>query len=124
MFKGAQPQRGTEKSVGYDLKSNVEIVLKPFTPTKISTGLFIDMPEGYWAQICERSSLALKGIKVGGGIIDPDYTGEICVILMSVQEHLIKRGDKIAQLVFHPFHVFEDGNGKIRADGGFGSTGK
>lgn len=124
MFNGAQPTRGTDQSVGYDLKSNIQITLEPFTPTKIPTGLRINMPRGYWAQICERSSLALKGIKIGGGVIDADFTGEVHVILMSVQKHVVQRGDKIAQLVFHEMHVFEEGNGLERGEGGFGSTGK
>lgn len=124
MFSGEQAVRGTDESVGYDLKSNVSIVCEPFEPTKIPTGIYLEMPAGFWAKIEGRSSLGLKGVSILGGVIDPDYKGEIMVIVMSVKRIAFKRGDKIAQLVFHPFCVFEQGNGLERGKGGFGSTGK
>ena len=122
MFSGEELTRGSKFSVGYDIKSNVQIELKAHVPTAVPTGLYMRMPEGYWGKIEGRSSLALKGVQVLGGVIDPDYEGEIKVILMSVGNYSIKRGDKVAQMVFLPFTVFDDAEG-VRGDGGFGSTG-
>lgn len=123
MSLNAQLTRGTKESVGYDLKSNVQITLEPFTPTCIPTGIYMSMPKGYWGKIENRSSMSLKGVQVLGGVIDPDYTGEIKVILMSIKKYHVKRGDKIAQMVFLPFTVFDDQTDNVRGDGGFGSTG-
>lgn len=122
MYSSGNLERGTEFSVGYDIKSNVQIELKAFEPTAIPTGIFMRVPDGYWGKIEGRSSLAMKGIQVLGGVIDPDYEGEVKVILMSVRDYLIKRGDKVAQMVFLPFTVFDEATG-VRGDGGFGSTG-
>ena len=123
MFSGEELKRATRFSVGYDIKSNVQVTLKAHVPTAIPTGVYMKAPEGYWGKIEGRSSLALKGIQVLGGIIDPDYEGEVKVILMSVKDYLVKRGDKVAQLVFLPFTAFEEAEGE-RGDGGFGSSGR
>lgn len=122
MFSKGNLERGTEFSVGYDIKSNVQIELKAFEPTAIPTGIFMRAPDGYWGKIEGRSSLAMKGVQVLGGVIDPDYEGEVKVVLMSVSDYLIKRGDKVAQMVFLPFTVFDEAKG-VRGEGGFGSTG-
>lgn len=130
------PQYATLYSAGMDLKANLEepIVLKPLERMMIPTGLFIELPQGYEAQIRPRSGLAFKfGITVLNtpGTIDADYRGEIKVILinLSSQEFVIKSGERIAQMVVahhetvHWISV-EQLNESERGEGGFGSTGR
>lgn len=130
------PEYQTADSAGMDLKAVMEapVVLKPLERTLIKTGLFIELPGGYEAQIRPRSGLAYKqGITVlnSPGTIDADYRGEIGVILvnLSQEEVSIAPGERIAQMViaryeqaqWEPVEVLEESS---RGAGGFGSTGK
>ena len=126
----------TSASAGLDIRAFIEekLTLSPGERKLIKTGLFLEIPEGYEAQVRPRSGLALKnGITVlnSPGTIDADYRGEIGVILInhSSENFEINSGDRIAQLVFAKveqavWYETESLNETERGQGGFGSTGK
>ena len=130
------PNYGTYASAGMDLRANLEqsITLAPLQRTLIPTGLFIELPVGYEAQVRPRSGLAIKhGISVlnSPGTIDADYRGEICIILVNLSNDpfVIQHGERIAQMVVakHESVVWEEVevlNDTGRGEGGFGHTGK
>ena len=130
------PHYATEGSAGMDIRASINetITLKPLERTLVPTGLFMELPFGYEAQIRPRSGLAIKqGITClnSPGTIDNDYRGEIKIILINLsQEHQsINNGDRIAQMVIQKIEKAEMEPVTIlteteRADGGFGSTGK
>ncbi|MFP4024787.1 MAG: dUTP diphosphatase [Thiohalospira sp.] len=129
------PGYSTDHSAGMDLRANLKesVILKPLERKLIPTGLFIELPVGYEAQIRPRSGLALKkGLSVlnSPGTIDADYRGEICVILINLsnEDVTIESGERICQMVIAKHEqaellevelLNETGRGK----GGFGSTG-
>lgn len=130
------PHYSTEASAGMDLRANLDekIVLEPLERCLVKTGLFMELPVGYEAQVRPRSGLALKkGVTVLNtpGTIDADYRGEIGVILINLshQEFTIENGDRIAQMViakheqaqWQEVEILEESD---RGAGGFGSTGK
>ena len=129
------PEYATAGASGQDIRANLEkpLHLQPFERALIPTGLFIEIPDGYEAQIRPRSGLALKqGITClnAPGTIDADYRGEIKVILinLSQQEQVICHGDRIAQMIFHKvekgiWKQAEQLEDTKRNDGGFGHTG-
>src|SRR5690554_2890568 len=130
------PQYETKASAGLDLKANIDetITLKPLERTLVKTGLFIEIPEGYEAQVRPRSGLAFKNkitVLNAPGTIDADYRGEVGVILINLSNDAftIQPGDRIAQMVFAKFEQ-ADWNDvdalteTVRGEGGFGSTGK
>lgn len=128
------PKYQTPCAAGMDLYANLEVsvTLQPLQRKLVSTGLFIELPEGYEAQIRPRSGLALKnGITVLNtpGTIDADYRGEIGVILVNLSdtEFTVNDGDRIAQMVIakHECAVWEEVavlSDTDRGEGGFGST--
>jgi len=130
------PEYATEASAGMDLRANISdpIILKPLERHLIPTGLFIELPVGYEAQIRPRSGLAFKhGITVlnSPGTIDADYRGEIKVLLINLsnENFVINDGERIAQMVIAKhekidWHVVESLEETVRGSGGFGSTGK
>jgi dUTP pyrophosphatase len=130
------PEYATEHSAGIDLRANLSepVLMKPMERKLIPTGLFIELPEGYEAQIRPRSGLAIKkGITVlnSPGTIDADYRGEICVILinLSQEEFLVNDGERICQMVIARHEKAEwietdSLNETTRGAGGFGHTGK
>jgi dUTP pyrophosphatase len=132
----ALPAYETIASAGLDIRAFMDapIVLKPLERTLIKTGLFLEIPVGYEAQVRPRSGLALKnGITVlnAPGTIDADYRGEVGVILinLSSEDFEIQSGERIAQLVFAKVEqaswiVTESLSETERGEGGFGSTGK
>ncbi len=134
--KHAEPQYSTPHSAGMDLRANLNenIVLKPLQRELIPTGLFIELPVGYEAQVRPRSGLAIKhGVTVlnSPGTIDADYRGEIKVILINLSnsEFIIQDGERIAQLIISKhesaeWQVVESLEDTVRGEGGFGSTGK
>lgn len=134
--KHALPEYKTEGSAGMDLTANLEepIILKSLERKLIPTGLFLELPVGYEAQVRPRSGLAFKnGITVLNtpGTIDADYRGEIGVILvnLSQDEFVVQDGERIAQLVIAKHEVanwiqVEELDETSRGAGGFGSTGK
>lgn len=130
------PEYATALSAGMDLRANIEeaIILKPLDRKLVPTGLFIELPAGYEAQIRPRSGLAIKkGITIlnSPGTIDADYRGEICVILvnLSSEDFVINDGERICQMVIAS-HVqaqwveVVELEETLRGAGGFGHTGK
>ena len=128
------PTLGSEKAAAYDLYSDADlIIIEPGACEKVPTGLAITPPEGYFGAIFARSGLATKrGLRPANcvGVCDEDYTGEYIIAVyndgFAPQE--IRRGDRIAQLIFLPYvHVdfeeVENLNTTDRGSGGFGSTG-
>ena len=130
------PSYATEFSAGMDLKANIEepIVLGSLERAMVPTGLFIELPAGFEAQIRPRSGLAAKhGISIvnSPGTIDADYRGEIKVVLvnLSAETFSINPGERIAQMVVAKHeHVeweeVEELSESERGTGGFGSTGR
>ncbi|HPT03771.1 MAG TPA: dUTP diphosphatase [Bacteroidales bacterium] len=129
------PSYETIASAGMDLRANLEepVLLKPLQRAMVPTGLFIELPVGYEAQIRPRSGLAAKcGITVlnSPGTIDADYRGEIKIILinLSQDDYMIKNGERIAQMIISSHEKaewikVEKLNDSERGDGGFGHTG-
>ncbi len=129
------PEYGTVHAAGMDLRANLvkEIIIKPFERKLIPTGLFIELPVGFEAQIRPRSGLALKrGITVlnSPGTIDADYRGEIQVILvnLSMDDFVIEHGERIAQMIVASHEMItweqvENLEDTARGEGGFGHTG-
>lgn len=130
------PEYTTEKSAGMDLRANIDkdINLKPMERVIVGTGIYIELPDGYEAQIRSRSGLAIKkGITVlnSPGTIDADYRGEICIILINLsnKKFVIKDGERICQMIIarHERILWEEVELLIetkRGAGGFGHTGK
>ncbi len=130
------PKYATSHSAGMDLRANLDspVTLKPLERALIPTGLFIELPVGYEAQIRPRSGLAVKhGISVlnSPGTIDADYRGEIRVVLVNLSnnEFVINHGERICQMVVakHATVEWQETNvleASERGDGGFGHTGK
>ncbi|MFW6225664.1 MAG: dUTP diphosphatase [bacterium] len=131
----ALPEYGTEYSSGMDVRAflNEKVILKPLERTLIPTGLYIELQEGYEAQIRPRSGLAIKkGLTVLNtpGTIDADYRGEVMIILVNLsnEEIEINNGDRICQMVINKFEKIswdevEKINETVRSSGGFGHTG-
>ncbi len=129
------PAYQTHGSAGMDLMAFLEnaIILKPLERTAIPTGLFIELPKGFEAQIRPRSGMALKkGLSIPNspGTIDSDYRGEIKVIVINLSNEkiTIENGDRIAQMVISKYEridwtAVEMIEETHRSDGGFGSTG-
>ena len=134
--KNTLPAYETIHSAGMDLRADVEttVVLKPMERKLIPTGLYIELPEGFEAQIRPRSGLAFKhgiGIVNSPGTIDADYRGEIKVLLInfSTEDFEINTGDRIAQMVVAKhervnWEQVEVLNETQRGEGGYGHTGK
>lgn len=131
----ALPNYQTSQSAGMDLRANLSeaVTLGPLERAIIPTGLYLELPEGYEAQIRPRSGLAAKhGITLlnSPGTIDADYRGEIGVILVNLSNDpfTIENGERIAQMVIATFEQatwipVEELSQTQRGEGGFGSTG-
>lgn len=129
------PNYESSGSAGMDLRANLEspVVLNPLERAIIKTGLFIELPIGYEAQVRPRSGLAAKrGVTVlnSPGTVDADYRGEIGVILVNLSNEpfTIENGERIAQLVIAKHEraewlAAEELTETVRGEGGFGSTG-
>jgi len=146
------PTRSHKTDAGWDLYAAEDKILLPLrvlgteeyihnlgythpaldkTQLLVSTQIAMKIPEGCFGKIEDRSSMALKGIKTAGGVIDSGYRGEVKVILYNhtPREFIIKKGDRIAQIVFHAIPMIdgievEKLEDSTRGEGGFGSTGK
>ena len=132
----ALPEYSTANSAGMDLRAKLDhpVTLKPMERSLIPTGLFMELPEGYEAQIRPRSGLALKkGISIvnSPGTIDADYRGEIGIILINLSDvdFVVNDGERICQMVINKVETIswsevgslEDSE---RGEGGFGHTGR
>lgn len=130
------PKYQTLLSAGMDLQANIQepVVLAPMERKVIPTGLFIELPEGYEAQVRPRSGMAIKhGITCLNtpGTIDADYRGEIGVILinLSTESYTLQPGERIAQMVVAKhekveWEAVQELSSTDRGSGGMGSTGK
>lgn len=130
------PEYTTENSAVMDLRANIDedIVLEPMKRVLVKTGLFLEIPVGYEAQIRPRSGLAInKGVTVlnSPGTIDADYRGEVCIILINLSDDkfIIRDGERICQMIIAKHERAEwievDELVKTnRGAGGFGHTGK
>src|SRR6056300_1138969 len=127
------PTRGSDGAVGYDLYSSEDATV-PCQAGRalVSTGITIVLPPGVYGRVAPRSGLAVKHcINVGTGVIDPDSTGEVKVVLFNhgEKDFEVKKGDRIAQLVLEKcetplieeISIVEETD---RGSGGFGSTGQ
>jgi dUTP pyrophosphatase len=129
------PTYKTEGSAGMDIRANlpnaeISVYVLPNSTLKIPTGISIELPDGYEAQIRPRSGLSAKGIDVKLGTIDSDYRGEISVILHNTTDTPFKimKGDRIAQMVIAKYEKIEWEQVETLSDtergiGGFGHTG-
>ncbi|MCP3961020.1 MAG: dUTP diphosphatase [bacterium] len=129
------PSPASPGSSGVDLRAAIDspLILAPGERALVSTGLRLEIPEGFEAQVRPRSGLALKhGVTVlnSPGTIDSDYRGEVKVILINLgqQDFQLQRGDRMAQMVLHRVEraewlEAEDLGGSKRGEGGFGSSG-
>ncbi|MBI9108752.1 MAG: dUTP diphosphatase [Spirochaetales bacterium] len=130
-----EPVYSSESASGADLKADViaDIVLTPGIQQLVPTGMFFEIPPGFEAQVRPRSGLAARSavtVLNTPGTIDADYRGEVKVILINFgkEDFIIRRGDRIAQLIFAPvvraqFEKTFDLTESVRGAGGFGSTG-
>jgi dUTP pyrophosphatase len=129
------PSRATNGAAGYDLYSADGYVLLPQHRVIVSTGIQVALPEGVYGRVAARSGLAVKhGLDVGAGVIDPDYTGELKVVLFNhdpKQTFVIRPGYRIAQLILERYETVDveevEGDMGVYTDrgvNGFGSTGQ
>ena len=135
MSSNPLPAYATAGSAGMDLRANLlePLILQPFERNLIPTGLFIELPNGYEAQIRPRSGMALKqGITClnSPGTVDSDYRGELKIILINLSntEQVINHGDRIDQMIIAKTEraelmLVQQLNESQRGDGGFGHTG-
>jgi dUTP pyrophosphatase len=122
---------GPKEDAGMDLRSVERVVLRPGVAQGVPTGIAIELPEYYEAQVRPRSGMALKhSITVNFGTIDPGYRGEIRVVMFNLggEDYTIEKGDRIAQLVVARYEPVECEEGDLgesrRGEGGFGSSGR
>lgn len=124
---------GPEEDAGMDLHAVEEVVLEPGVPALVPTGLAIELPPGYEAQIRPRSGLALRHaitLPNAPATIDPGYRGEIRVILLNLGRtpYRVHKGDRIAQMVIARYEAIEWVEAELsetrRGEGGFGSSGR
>jgi dUTP pyrophosphatase len=124
---------GPEEDAGMDLRAVERVVLAPGVPQAVPTGLAIELPPGYEAQVRPRSGLALKHAITcpnSPGTIDPGYRGEIRVILLNLgsEPYVVEPGDRVAQMVVARYEAVEweerEVNESRRGAGGFGSSGR
>jgi len=129
-----KPAKAHHDDAAYDLRSRVDITAEPAKVTLVPTGLFMELPIGYEAQVRPRSGMALKfamTVLNTPGTIDAGYRGEVCCIMFNAGDtpYSIKRGDRIAQMVIAALPdvemlEVEELSESARSSGGFGSTGK
>lgn len=129
--KATLPFRATPGSAGYDLCSAEDTTIPAGTRKMVKTDLAIAVPANHYGRIAPRSGLAFKkGIDIGAGVIDPDYTGPLGLVLCNngTSEFLIHQGDRVAQLLIERVAVpkvleVQELDKTTRGAGGFGSTG-
>ena len=122
---------GAAEDAGLDLRALERVVLTPGAAQAVPTGIAIELPPGYEAQVRPRSGMALKhSITVNFGTIDPGYRGEIRVVMFNLgsADYTIEKGDRIAQLIVSRYEPVEWEEGELgssaRGEGGFGSSGR
>ena len=126
------PTCATSKSVGLDLYSPTNVLIPAYDKILVNTGIAVKIPMGYYGRIASRSGLAIHHhIHVGAGVVDPDYTGSVHVLLMnfSSQDHVIEKNHCIAQMILEKvgYPVICEMSQMLPAEhgaNGFGSTGQ
>lgn len=126
-----EPQRGSERAAGFDLRSAYDIVVPARGKAIVKTDLQVQVPEGSYGRVAPRSGLAVKNfIDVGAGVVDEDYRGNLGVVLFnhSDTDFEVKHGDRIAQFIceriFYPeLEQVDKLDETVRGAAGFGSTG-
>ena len=128
---GKAPVKGSTEAAGWDLYAAEDVTIPVGKRQLVNSGLRIRVPAGTYGRIAPRSGLALKGIDVGAGVIDRDYTGVVKILLHNTSDSDFKvtSGDRIAQLLFEKIanpniKIVEALESTDRGSGGFGSTGK
>jgi len=122
---------GPVEDAGMDLRAVEQVLMQPGIAQGVPTGLAIELPPGYEAQVRPRSGLGLKhSLTVNFGTIDPGYRGEIRVVMFNLgrADYIVHKGDRIAQLVIGRYQGVEWEEGELgdsaRGTGGFGSSGR
>lgn len=125
------PHRESPGAAGYDLFSTENHVVLPGKRAVVGTGIAMELPDGVYGRVAPRSGLSVKhGIHIGAGVVDPDYRGEVKVVVFNLgsEPYVIKPGYRIAQLILERFLMDQVVVGNLsdtqRGDGGFGSTGQ
>ena len=131
--KAMIPYRGSEEAAGYDLYAIDSVDINPGECKLISTGIAMQLPNGYFGAIFPRSGTAVKrGLRLANcvGVIDSDYRGEVKVPLYNDSQEVqpVEQGERIAQLIILPyatvsFEVVDELSDTVRGNGGFNSTG-
>lgn len=125
------PTRAHPDDAGLDLYSLEDAELDPGAGRVIKTGVAVAVPPGHVGLVCDRSSLAKRGLKTAGGVIDAGYRGELGVVLWNISPaaQSVKKGERLAQLLVIPVATpapveMDDLGATARGAGGFGSTGR
>jgi dUTP pyrophosphatase len=124
------PRKGSEYSAGYDLYSPIDEQIESGERKLIKLNISISIPRHYYGRIAPRSGLSLKGIDIGGGVVDSDYTGNVGVIIINNSPNVftIEKGNRIAQLIIEKVAnsnlvIVNSLQDTERSSNGFGSTG-
>lgn len=127
---GRLPEKAHDSDAGFDLFAVEDVVIKPGELKQVPIGIAVQLPQGYWAELRDKSSRASQGLHVLAGVIDQDYRGEVIAVISNSGHKAvdIKAGEKVCQMILHqvyPAMVFEvdELNTTKRGQGGFGSTG-
>jgi len=125
------PTRAHADDAGLDLYSLEDTTVPPGDGTVLRTGVAVAISPGYVGLVCDRSSMARRGLKTAGGVIDAGYRGEIGVVVwnLSREAQAVKKGERIAQMLIVPIATpapidSDDLGATARGSGGFGSTGR
>jgi dUTP pyrophosphatase len=125
------PTRAHADDAGLDLYGLEDATIAPGAGTLLRTGVAVAVPPGHVGLVCDRSSLARRGLKTAGGVIDAGYRGELGVVVwnLSREPQQVKKGERIAQLLVIPIATpapveRESLDATARGAGGFGSTGR
>lgn len=131
--EGRPPARSNPSDAGADIFSSESLMIHPGERATVSTGIALEIPEGFYGRVAPRSGLAAKhGIDVLAGVVDSSYRGEIKVVLINTDRHNtfhVEKGDRIAQLIVEshfnfPFSEVADLSDSSRGQFGFGSSGR
>ena len=125
------PTRAHADDAGLDLYALEDVSVEPGTGLMIRTGVAVAVPVGHVGLVCDRSSLARRGLKTAGGVIDAGYRGEVGVVVWNISSaaQSVKKGERIAQMLVIPIATpapveSSDLGDTVRGAGGFGSTGR
>ena len=112
------PTRASSQAAGWDLASSCYVELKPGERKLVPLGISVELPAGCYGRIASRSSFALRGIDVAGVVIDPDYRGEVKIILVNngMDDLVINAGDRVGQLVLERFAVVEAVSSRVPSE--------